>query len=313
MLVLDDYQGGNTPTLLPDAPRIVVIGDVHGDLSRLTKVLLSLGIISRECKWVADPPNTVVVQMGDQLDSASRVPPSMATEWETGGTSSDLDTVVFMDKLDRIAQASGGRVVSLLGNHELMNYLGDFTYVSNPSMIATGGELGRRAHFSAQGNVGAILARRNVVVRIGQLLFVHGGILPHHLEVVGGDLRVINSLARKLFRRESLEPEEMIACQSLFIEPEGLLWTRRYADNGNPALEPMIQAVLASQGAQSIFVGHSTVSRVAPLFAGKLWLMDAMFSRSYGSEQYQVVDIRQNNRDGNSGGPAYNAQIVTFS
>jgi len=100
------------PTYLPAAPRIVVIGDVHGDIARLTRALVGVGVINANWEWVANPPDTVVVQMGDQVDSASRLPAAETVQWERA---TDLDVVTFMDRLDAVARFSGGRALSLIG------------------------------------------------------------------------------------------------------------------------------------------------------------------------------------------------------
>ncbi len=54
--------------------RIIIIGDVHGDLKRFKKILIDAKIINNRLEWIAEPPNTIVVQLGDQIDSLNRVP-----------------------------------------------------------------------------------------------------------------------------------------------------------------------------------------------------------------------------------------------
>lgn len=277
------------PTYLPPAGRIVVIGDVHGDLSRLTQSLIGMGIINSKWEWTAEPRDTIVVQMGDQVDSAPRVPDPFASAWEQV---SDVDVVIFMDKLDTIARCHGGRALSLIGNHELMNIVGDYSYVSEKSMTRAGGPSGRRLHFHPTGTVGQILAKRNVVMRIGPLLFVHGGLLPHHLAMVGDNLHRINEAYRRFAREETLSPEDQWVVTGALLDTDGLVWTRDYMTEEGLSKVP---EVLERTGSMAIFTGHNTVQKISSELGGRVWFTDAMFSRAYGREgEIQLLNLVRN-------------------
>jgi len=96
----------------PDTRRTVVIGDIHGDLEGLTAILRQAGITDASNRWAAG--NTIVVQTGDMTDRGARV-------------RGVLDLLIA---LERQASTAGGRLVVLLGNHEVMNLAGDFRDVS---------------------------------------------------------------------------------------------------------------------------------------------------------------------------------------
>ena len=74
-------------------PRLIVIGDVHGDLDKLKKALRIYGIIDNYDEWVCNPPNSIIVQMGDQVDSKMRnmFEEGAETDWEYG-----VDTDVIL-------------------------------------------------------------------------------------------------------------------------------------------------------------------------------------------------------------------------
>jgi hypothetical protein len=92
-------------------PRIVAVGDVHGDLSAFKAILADAGVVDASGAWTGG--ETVLVQVGDMID---RGPDARGT----------LD---FVMALEGEAGRHGGRVVSLLGNHEAMNMTGDLRYV----------------------------------------------------------------------------------------------------------------------------------------------------------------------------------------
>ena len=50
--------------------RIIVIGDIHGDFNALLESLYKARVINNNGNWIGK--NTIVVQLGDQLDKAER-------------------------------------------------------------------------------------------------------------------------------------------------------------------------------------------------------------------------------------------------
>ena len=55
----------DTPTYLDATKRIIVIGDIHGDIGILCSCLYMANIINHKFEWIAQPADTIVVQMGD--------------------------------------------------------------------------------------------------------------------------------------------------------------------------------------------------------------------------------------------------------
>jgi hypothetical protein len=92
--------------------RIIAIGDVHGDLPDFIAILQQVGLTNETHQWSGGA--TVLVQVGDMVD---RGPKSRAC----------LD--LLMD-LERQAPQQNGKVVPLLGNHEVMTMMGDLRYAS---------------------------------------------------------------------------------------------------------------------------------------------------------------------------------------
>ena len=92
--------------------RVVAVGDVHGAYTNFVAILRAAGVLDNRDRWIGG--RTILIQTGDILDRGD-----------------DSRRVVdLMRRLERDAQRAGGRVLSLLGNHELMRVLGDWRYVS---------------------------------------------------------------------------------------------------------------------------------------------------------------------------------------
>jgi hypothetical protein len=271
------------PTMIDEVPRIIVIGDVHGDVRRFMQCLYHANVISKDMTWIAQPPNTVVVQLGDQVDSLMRNP--NAAEWEEVP---DVEMLTLTDKLDEIARVGGGRVLSIIGNHEFMNIMSEFSYVSQKSRslydIKT-----REANFQKKSGMFAkILAKRNLVLKIGSFLFCHGGLLPQHLDVAKDNLFMINDSFRRFItdRYMSMDARDIF---SNVVNEDGIIWTRYYVED-HPDLESTIDNVLQRTNSTAMFIGHCTVPQTTVL-RNKIVLADAALSRSFGADQYQYIEL----------------------
>lgn len=98
--------------------RVVAVGDVHGAFDNFTAILREARIVDARDRWSGS--RAVLVQTGDILD---RGPDSRRV-------------IDLLRRLERDAQQAGGRVVSLLGNHEMMRLVDDFRYVSQGEIAA---------------------------------------------------------------------------------------------------------------------------------------------------------------------------------
>ena len=100
------------------ASRIVAIGDVHGAYDEYTTALKRAGLVDDQLKWSGG--RATLVQTGDYTDRGTDV----------------RKVLDLLMQLERDAKAAGGMVLPLLGNHEVMNFLGDWRDVT-PEICAT--------------------------------------------------------------------------------------------------------------------------------------------------------------------------------
>ncbi|MDH3431780.1 MAG: metallophosphoesterase [Gammaproteobacteria bacterium] len=178
--------------------RIVAVGDVHGAYDALVATLQNAAIIDEELAWSGG--KTHLVMTGDLLD---RGPYSRRV----------MDLIM---RLEHEASLAGGRVHQLLGNHEVMNLIGDLRYVSSEEYAAfrddekarerkqwykqfrngkttnnneatiraefdkkaPPGYFGHRRAFRHDGVYGSWLLHKPLMVVINQTAFVHGGMPP---------------------------------------------------------------------------------------------------------------------------------------
>ena len=262
----------------PQVERIVVIGDIHGDFKRFKRILTDAKIINTDLEWIADPSNTIVLQMGDQVDSANRV--SEAKDWEV---LRDIDMLYFTNSLDNIAQSKGGRVISLIGNHELMNVLGNFMYVSPKSNFPD-----RYKYFKPKGTLCTILAKRPIVVKIGKLFFCHAGIKKRYFEILekeNRDISYLNDVWKKIMLSGEIVLSDKDIFEQIIMDQDGILWTR------NIDTEENLNYVLEKLQCQYIFVGH-TASDTIHIVKDKIIYTDNGISRAFGSTKFQYIEIQ---------------------
>ena len=178
--------------------RVVAVGDVHGAFGALKATLINAGVLDERLRWNGGA--THLVFTGDILD---RGPESRKV----------MDLIM---RLEEEALDAGGRVHLLLGNHEVMNLVGDLRYVSKKEYAAFAEEesaedrarwfkayrwtrprdsnedwlrdeyqgkypvgfFGHRRAFGPNGAYGPWLMSKPLLIVINGTAFVHGGLSP---------------------------------------------------------------------------------------------------------------------------------------
>jgi len=236
-------------------PRVIAIGDLHADLDNALAALQLAGVIDAEGSWAAG--SATVVQTGDTTD---RGPDSRAI-------------LALMRRLSTEAQAAGGRLVPLLGNHELMNLLGDWRYVHPGDIEAYGGEESRRAALAPNGEDGSWLRTLDAVAVVGDTVFAHGGVHPDH---ASGGVDALNDAVRAAIAGD---PDAVV------LGPTGPLWYRGYVQDPEEVACPTLDRALALLGAARMVVGHTTRKdgRIASRCGGRLAVIDIGIADHYGA------------------------------
>ena len=101
LTVADAIVVGSAPSA-----RVVALGDVHGDFQQTVRVLKMARVIDNQHRWIGG--DTTLVQLGDILDRGTE----------------ERELWDFFLRLRDEAPLAGGKVVQLLGNHEVLNVLG---------------------------------------------------------------------------------------------------------------------------------------------------------------------------------------------
>ena len=283
------YQKG----VYPSTYKIIAIGDLHGDYRATIISLIKGKIINKKMRWIAG--KTHVVQLGDILD---RKPRSVTNTDED----SEFKILKLFLNLQKQAYKAGGAFHCIIGNHELLNVLGEFNYVS-PMGIKhfKKGIIERKNYFRPGGVISKIFAKTfNVIIKIGKFIFVHGGLSTYISNKYKNKITVINQLMRlyllgntKLYYRPEFK--------ELFLANDSLLWNREYS-NGilNKKKCRELKNIVENQKASYIVVGHTPQEIGINKQCNKIWRVDTGMSEAFGKFNTNRVQILEILRNGNT-------------
>jgi len=251
--------------ILPPVKRIIVIGDVHGDILQFKKTLIMAKLIDNNDNWVGG--ETVLVQLGDLIDSCRGTDCLIESEEDEGA---DLELLKYLIELNEKAMKEDGAVYSIVGNHEIMNVQGNFNYVS-PKNFDSFLNLfkdktnitpyqARKEAFKPGNPIANFLACSKLgVLIIGSNLFVHGGMVPEISKEYSPER--INEILRLWLQDKFTDKEEYE--KILFSSDYSPFWVRilgKLKSNLPKNNEECIQHVnpiLEHWNVDSIHVGHS--------------------------------------------------------
>jgi len=304
--------------------RVIAVGDLHGDYEKFVLILKNpkVGLIDDNLHWIGG--KTHFVQTGDILDRGDRAKEIL-----------DL----LMD-LEKEAEAAGGKVHILLGNHEEATItgisLGYPDYVSVKQFVSFLPEDFRRAReikylsglpavkqlqvrvlgedldkdpilsnfwadvltnirkrndpeaaFAYFANFnqtyGKWLLQKNSIIKINDIIFVHGGISLEYSTWKPKDINDVLRLEMGAYARNPINPQlaGQVFTPRLVYNPRGPLWYRQ--DDVTSQTE--IDKILANLGADRMVVGHNFLGfgvrspivlqeDAVARFENKVWMID---------------------------------------
>ena len=249
-----------------DVKRIVAVSDIHGAYDAMVATFQESGVIDDSLAWSGGETHLVIT--GDLLD---RGPDSRYV-------------VNLIMRLEREAARAGGRVHQLLGNHEVMNLIGDLRYVSIPEYAAFSDEespqereqwyqqfrrsqpadademtvrsefnekappgfFGHRRAFRNNGFYGKWLLEKPLMIVINDTAFVHGGVPPYVAEhgLAGVNGALKTDLLDFLAALSTLEDAGILSPIDRFREQPSILTAKTEAGQLDNALMTSVQVVV---------------------------------------------------------------------
>jgi len=235
----------------------VALADVHGDYRALCAALIAAGLLDVETGgWCGG--DTMLVQLGDILDRGD----------------SEVECWELLQRLKEEAPASGGGVVCLVGNHELMNVAGRAGPFLHPRGHACFGE-NRAAAWRQGGPLATALADCPVIAIVGDSAFVHAH-LPAGATRDG--IERLNDEMRDWLLDPLAPPPRWI-----WGGDDSPVWDRSLSvpSGGEPTASSCaaLRASLESLGVSRVIVGHTPQEQINCACSGAVWRCDTGMSR----------------------------------
>ena len=262
--------------------RIVALGDIHGDYEHATSILRAAGILHAENdSWAGG--STIFVSTGDTVDRGD-------------------DTIrlyrLFQDLREQ-SRRVGGNVINVLGNHEMMNAMMDWRYVTPGDMASFGGPVGRRQAMSLHGWLGMEwMQHYNVTMNVPLLpdpvavyfptqraSFVHGGITPAFAQIgVDAMNKDAHSLLTKALSAYEGDSINITKSEEALWLSDGPFWYRGYALDPHQHACATANRAIDALGVSSLIMGHTPhMSGIHARCAhGQIFIIDTGMSRAYG-------------------------------
>jgi hypothetical protein len=191
-----------------------------------------------------------------------------------------IRAIWFLYGLEPQAERAGGRLHMVLGNHEIMVMTGDLRYLSaKDSAIARRYGTTFDAMFDPHKSViGRWLAHKPALIRIGDILFAHGGVSTDYmgwtLSAYQDSLAVFTN--EELFTRwadttfvTTVDSVGLARRNEFFWGERSVFWYRDYVLSDSTAAD--LAAVLKRFGATLAVVGHTPMTTgITQRFGGRL-------------------------------------------
>ncbi|MGL5359395.1 MAG: metallophosphoesterase [Shewanella sp.] len=233
---------------------IVALSDIHGQFDVMINLLKAHRIIDEQLRWAFGDGHMVI--NGDMFDRGHQV----------------NEVLWFLYRLDKEAQAAGGRLHLLMGNHEQMVFRGDLRYVNERYQVSS--QLLKRSYdglYNQDSLIGQWLRSKHTLVKINNLLFMHGGISPEWLT-----RKLTISQANQLFRahvdatKAELKEDELL---NFLFFTNGPTWYRGYFKDA--LTQAQIDEILDYFKVEHIVVGHTSQEQVLGLYHNKIIAIDS--------------------------------------
>lgn len=269
--------------------RTIFIGDVHADPRGLISALYISKMIDREGNWIGNADR--IILLGDVLDGANRgcVNPTV-TPYD------ELLCLRIIFTLKTQAQAQGGDIIWVLGNHDVFATIGQDDYLHPLHALGYGKKQRKEWFAPGTGILAFYMAKCGILAgKFGDILVSHAGILPEHLPYILHPNGATNDMRLWLLRRQQ---GHVI---SKWFHSKGVMVHREYDirpfTDINDTTCKKIVSVSQNTNTKIQIIGHNYRPNIQKIQVEEslFFLIDTGISRSFGPEsKVQSLIIDQN-------------------
>lgn len=251
------YDISDTISVFRLPEKLLTLSDIEGNYEKFYGLLLSNNVIDSNYNWTFGDGQLII--LGDLLDRGNYATQCLWLAYHLEGE----------------AIKHGGKVDFLLGNHEQLVLLGFDDYCA-PKYHRIFKELNTDIlyMFSEHTELGSRIRSKNSMIKVGDYLFVHGGISPsllkHNLS-----LGKINSEVKRDIDTDKFATDESEA----LLCPEGILWYRGMVENEDGGAykkitEQEIDSILKHFDCKTVVIGHTPVDNISKDINSKVIRID---------------------------------------
>lgn len=252
-IIKDSLINENSAYPMPE--KLIVISDIEGNFEAFRDFLINNHVINTNNQWIFGAGHLVLV--GDFFDRGLNV----------------TECLWFIYHLEQEAAFNGGYVHFILGNHEIMNMNDDIRYVRN-KYIENAKLMNEdyRDLYKQNTELGRWLETKNIVEKIGNYLFLHGGI-SEELSMLNPAIEDINNRSRNYyFSSKSARQSGDTLVSTVFRSKFSPFWYRGYVEE--TIKEESLNLTLKIFDVNKIIVGHTIVNDVRYFYNGKVIAID---------------------------------------
>lgn len=304
-----------------DIGKIIAVGDIHGAYDNFVKILKGFGVIDENLHWIAG--KTHLVQMGDIMDRGPNAKNSLDLmrrleeeaeqaggkvhfllgnheEMNITGISLDYEGYVTVEQFvsflpekyrvkkekDFLKKAGGDhnpKSLDLSSNEDFRKFWED--------LMRKDIDAKRRYVNNFNDNYGKWLLEHNAVIKINDIIFVHGGISKKFstwkLEDINDTTRTELNFFRMMVKHKNLQQRPFIP--QIVYKPDGPLWYRGLAQNAEVEFSSEVDEILKNLGANYMVIAHTPQtgspavgSEYQSRFMEKIWIIDTGISHFAG-------------------------------
>lgn len=246
------------PALYAKPNKLLVLSDIEGNFDAFRKLLQANKIIDSNFNWTFN--NGHLVLLGDFFDRGKQV----------------TECLWLIYTLEEKAKLKGGYVHFILGNHEIFNLTNEQEYLNKKykmNVVLINEDY--KYLYDENSELGRWLRTKNVMEKIGDILFLHGGVSPE-VNLLSLTVPEINSLVKPYYSKKAnlSVPANDQAFKILVDSKTSPFWYRGYY-KGAKDKQYTIDSTLKKFDVLHIVTGHTIVADTISLhYGGKIINID---------------------------------------
>jgi hypothetical protein len=248
------------PSVANETPsKFLAISDFDGHIEGLTMVLKGEGIIDDDFNWTYGDGHLMI--SGDLFDRGFHITESM---W-------------LLYKLESEAEAQGGKIHLIIGNHEMFNLTDDWRYVET-KYFNDAHLMGKRMIelYDDNTELGRWLRSKNIIEKVGDYAFLHGGITPEIAEL-NLTYDQINDYGRLRMNGMACPNSDCTEVNS----SDGIYWYRGMVRE--ELTQVQVDDILDGFLVESVVLGHTKASNIRSLYEDRVIAIDMFHVNNFNS------------------------------